>query len=89
MVPMTHEVRIREILQQLRERAFMHGNGVYGDLDIALIEIDSILSATHISSRLLQIEFLIAPTANLQDLAIDCGWGDEFLKLAAELDGLI
>jgi len=86
---MMHEVRIREILHQLREQAFMHGDGVYGDLDFALIEIDSILSAANISSRLLQIEILIAPTGNLQDLSIDCGWGDEFLKLAAELDSLI
>lgn len=67
----------------------MHGDGLYGDLAIALTDIDSILSATALSSTYLLIEILIAPTGNLQDLSIDCGWGDEFLKLAAELDGLI
>ena len=32
---------------------------------------------------------LFAPTGSIQDTAIDNGWGDDFLNLSEEFDGLI
>ena len=32
------------------------------------------------------LSILFAPTCSLQDIAIDNGWGDDFLVLAAEFD---
>ena len=83
------EEKIRNILQELKNLASRNGDGSFGDLNEAMNDIDSILSADNLSSKHFQIKVLIAPTANLQDLAIDCGWGKKFLKLADELDELI
>ena len=33
-----------------------------------------------------QLELLFAPTGPIQEIAIDNGWGDEFLKFAAKID---
>lgn len=33
-----------------------------------------------------QINFLFLPTSALQDIAIDNGWGDEYLKIAHVID---
>jgi hypothetical protein len=36
-----------------------------------------------------RLRLLFAPTGSLQEIAIDNGWGAEFLLLAAEMDKII
>jgi hypothetical protein len=33
--------------------------------------------------------FVLAPTNSLQDISIDNGWGDEFLKIAEQIEGAL
>ena len=81
------EVRIK--LMELRKLAIQYGDGTYGDLDRALKEIDAIFDSENLSNECRKIEYLVGPTTNLQDLSIDCGWGDRFLVLAEEIERLI
>jgi hypothetical protein len=54
-----------------------------------LKEIDSILAAKELLKEFKNIEYLVGPTANLQELSIDCGWGDQFLILAEKIESEI
>ena len=79
--------RIRELLHALRELSVAHHDGkVYGSLEKAIGDIDSILSATDLSTESDKVKSIVAPTGNLQDLSIESGWGDKFLTLARELE---
>ena len=55
---------------------------MYGDRNKAIHDLDALLA--HPSSG--GVKSLLMPTANLQELSIECGWGSEFNKLAAELE---
>jgi len=77
---------IRCILNDLRELAVQNGEGTFGDLETAQKEIDSIINSPQITKEHKGIKNLIAPTGNLQDLAIECGWGKRFLVLAEKLE---
>jgi hypothetical protein len=80
--------KIRPLLRTLRELIVARGDGkVYGDLERAIRDVDSILSATDLYAESDRVKLLVAPTGNLQDLSIECGWGDEFLDLARQLEG--
>lgn len=35
------------------------------------------------------VKHLLGPTGNLQELSLACGWGSEFIELAAQLDKLM
>lgn len=52
---------------------------------MALHDIDVLL----VDLSLNQVRLLLAPTANLQEISIEHGWGSEFNKLAAELERLL
>lgn len=78
---------MQNILKELKKLALENGDGLYGNLEIALADIDAILGAKDLSQKSEEIRLLIAPTSNLQDLAIDCGWGEEFLLLANKIEG--
>ena len=77
--------RVSSLLLELKEIAIKNGDGVYGDLEQAIKDIEHCLESMDNS----KISLLIAPTANLQDLSIDAGWQDEFLVLASRIDKLI
>lgn len=77
---------MRNSLNKLRNLALQNGEGLYGNLEIALADIDAILSAEDLSKKSGSIRLLIAPTSNLQDLSIDCGWREEFLLLANKIE---
>lgn len=77
---------MQTLLKELRKLALQNGDGLYGDLEIALADIDAILSAEDLSEKHGDIRLLIAPTSNLQDLSLDCHWGDQFLSLADKID---
>lgn len=55
---------------------------MYGDRSKAVQDLDALLANP--SSR--GVRSLLLPTANLQELSIECGWGSEFNELAAELE---
>jgi hypothetical protein len=80
------EANARSILIELRARVEAGGDGViYGDRNRALHDIDMLLA----NPSLNQVKVLLAPTANLQELSIECGWGGEFNELAAKLENLL
>ena len=77
---------MRSTLKELRKLALQNGDGMVGELNTAVEEIDAILSAKELSEEYQNIMLLISPTANLQELSIDCGWGDRFLLLADKIE---
>ena len=75
----------QEILRELRLRVVAEGDaGIYGDSRRALRDIDALLACPNPSPD--NIRGLLCPTANLQEVSIDGGWGDEFNELAATLE---
>ena len=82
-------VQTQTLLKKLRNLATQNGDGIYGSLQITLDDIDAILSAENLSEKYGDIRLLIAPTSNLQDLSIDCGWEDHFLSIADKIDSEI
>jgi hypothetical protein len=76
----------KELLLKLRARVEAGGEGgIYGDRTGALRDLDNLLSFPSTA----QVKLLLLPTANLQELAIECGWGTEFNELAAQLENLL
>ena len=76
----------RDILLEIRAKVEAGGEGgIYGDRSQALADIDAILASPSVGG----VRMLLAPTANLQDLSIDCGWGGEFNALAAKLEKVL
>jgi hypothetical protein len=57
---------------------------MYGDRSRAIHDLDALLANPSPAA----VSCLLMPTANLQELSIECGWGSELNKLAAELDRL-
>lgn len=79
-------VNARAILLQMRARVEAGPDGeLYGDHGHALHDLDVVL-ANPSKGR---VKHLVVPTGNLQDLSIECGWGDEFIQLAAELEKIL
>lgn len=73
----------RTILLELRAKVEAGGDGcMYGDRSKALHDLDALLANP--SAR--GMKYLFMPTANFQELSIECGWGSEFNNLAAELE---
>ena len=77
---------MRNLLQELKKLALENGDGIYGDLDLALKDINAILNAKNLPDRNQNIKLLLSPTSNLQDLARDCSWGEEFLLLVDKIE---
>lgn len=72
-----------EILCELRDRVAAGGEGgLYGDKEMALREINAAIASPSQGS----IGYLLLATGNLQELAMECGWGTEFNVLAARLE---
>ena len=75
-----------ELLLRLRSKAEASGDGsIYGDRAEAMRDLDNLLSFPAVA----QVKVLLLPTANLQELAIDNGWGEEFNEIAAQLERLL
>jgi hypothetical protein len=73
----------RIVVLKLRAKVEKGGDGyLYGDRSKAIHDLDA-LPANPSSAG---IKSLLLPTANLQQLSIECGWGSEFNELAAELE---
>ncbi|RDS81780.1 hypothetical protein [Dyella psychrodurans] len=76
----------RAILLELRVRVEAGGEGgTYGDRSEALRDLDAILANLSVN----KIRELLLPTANLQELSMDCGWGGQFNDLAAKLEKVL
>lgn len=58
---------------------------MYGDRGRALHDIDALLANPSTD----QVKYLLLPTANLQELSMECGWGREFNELATKLEGVL
>lgn len=77
------ESSARAILLELRAKVEGGGEGgIYGDRTKALHDIDPLLADPSVN----QVKLLLLPTANLQELSMDCGWGRQFNNLAAQLE---
>jgi len=73
----------RTILLKLKARVEEGEDGsIYGDRSKAIQDIDALLANPTSGG----VKSLLLPTANLQELSIECGWGSEFNELAAELE---
>jgi tRNA U34 5-methylaminomethyl-2-thiouridine-forming methyltransferase MnmC len=73
------------ILNQIRVLVSENGDGTFGSKTKALEDIDALLTSPSAHG----VNFLLAPTANLQEVAIDNGWGTEFNNLAQELEKVL
>ncbi|PKN46781.1 MAG: hypothetical protein CVU59_04985 [Deltaproteobacteria bacterium HGW-Deltaproteobacteria-17] len=80
----------REILQELAALAEAGGDGsMYGDLDGALSDINSILASPDLTQETGRIYTLILTTGNLQELSMECGWTGPFDQLATRLENAL
>lgn len=61
------------------------------DVGHAATEVDGILAALTSGGTLPEaaLASVLLPTGPMQELAIESGWGDEFVDLAARIDGAI
>ena len=75
----------RIILNKLKVLVSENGDGTYGSKAEAIEDIDVLLTSLSTNG----VSSLLAPTANLQELAIDNGWGAEFNNLAKELEKVL
>lgn len=80
------DAAVQAILLELKARVEAGGEGgLYGDREQAIHDLDAVLANP--SAR--RVSVLLAPTANLQELSIECGWGSDFNKLAADIERLL
>jgi len=76
----------RKALNELRDKVEAGTDGgMYGDRSRALQEIDSLLTSPSTAG----VKYLLLPTANLQELSMENGWGQEFNELADKLERLL
>ena len=61
---------LRTLLLRLRALAISGGDSLYGNLDTAIKEIDSILEAENLRNETGRIKFLLLPTAGKDQRAI-------------------
>ena len=77
---------VRVIILELRARVNAGGEGgMYGDRSKTLCDLDAILA----NPSATKVRELLLPTANLQELSMECGWGSHFNDLAAKLEKLL
>lgn len=78
--------RVVALVEASKDSAFagMDCDEVTRDLNMAIESIKS--GEPHDRHHL---NMLFGPTGTIQEISIDNGWGDEFLRLAEEFDGLI
>jgi hypothetical protein len=70
------DAAVRAILLKLREKVERGEDGVvYGDRQQALYDVDVLL----VKPSAQGVGHLLAPTGNLQELSLACGWGGESL----------
>lgn len=82
---LSHEIA-RKFLEELRRKAAASDDGsVYGERDRALQDIEFLLSNPSTDG----VRRLLSPTANLQELSLQNGWGDEFNELASKLESVL
>lgn len=57
----------------------------------AVAEIDDIVRRINAAEtiKLLPLQILFGPTSSLQEVSIESGWGDHFLRLASRFDDAI
>lgn len=77
---------VKVILNKLQEKVAKGvDGGMYGDRTKALRDIDSLLASPSTEG----VKFLLLPTANLQELSLENGWGQEFNSLASKIEILL
>jgi hypothetical protein len=85
-VSMSIDQEVRRILNALREEVASGSDGtIYGDRSKALQDIDSLLASPSTQG----VKYLLLPTANLQELSLENGWGHDFNTIANELHCLL
>ncbi len=77
--------KVLEILKILKKLVEESEDSIFGDKDKAIQEIKATISAPTKES----IDWLIAPTGNIQELSLENGWSDEFIILTTKLEGLM
>lgn len=77
------------ILEQVRELVCAPPHaGIYGEPRRVLAEVERHLEEIRSSGAtdLFELGVLFAPTGDLQEVSMDNGWGEEFLRLSAHFD---
>lgn len=81
-----------QILQETREFLAFPGNdfarSTWNNAAEALAELDTFISAI-VAGRPFDhsgLSLLFAPTADIQEVSLSSGWGDEFCRLAKRFD---
>jgi len=71
------------LLQNSQDSLYAHLS--VDEVITALQTIQTKLEQTGILDKA-QLNLLFGPTGSIQEISIDNGWGDEFIKLATEVD---
>jgi hypothetical protein len=83
---MNTDQSVRKFLTDIRAKVEAGSDGsIYGDRSRALRDIDSLLASPSSEG----VKYLLLPTANLQELAMENGWGAEFNEIADRLERLL
>jgi hypothetical protein len=83
---MSSDLEAKVILKEIRDRVATGTDGsMYGDRTKALKDINALLDSPSSEGT----KLLLLPTANLQELSIENGWGDEFNNFANNLEILL
>ncbi len=77
--------KIFKLLETIKGLVEAGEDYTFGDKEKAIQEIDAAIYSPSKEN----IEWLIAPTGNIQELSIDNGWSDEFITLSERLENLI
>lgn len=86
---------LTEVLHRTRELlahpGIDFGWSHWNNQEDALREFDSFARQIEVGdlSRRQELELLFAPTGPLQEVSINSGWGEEYLRLAEKFDSLI
>ena len=86
MDAMSTDEEVLRLLSDLRSRVESSSDGgIYGDRSKALKAINALLASPSAGG----IQGLLLPTGNLQELALENGWGIEFGEIAESLERLL
>ncbi len=76
---------VLKLLETMKKLVEKSEDSIFADKDKAIQEIKVTISNLTKES----IDWLTAPTGNIQELSLENGWSNEFITLSTELEGLM
>lgn len=79
---------VREVRELLARPENDFSSSAWADRDAALTELDHHIAKLEEgeTDQIAALKALFAPTGSIQEVSITSGWGQEFLKIAAQFD---